>query len=167
VTDGLDCIASGTNANWGLSGTLSITTSGASLASGGGGATSAIKYVGTQPLTNGYDPGSCTASAVSYSYTGSGQTISRSGSSVLVDFSSNGGGSLSGSESPSNQAAVTGGGPPTPGGVPMCDPVIGNPILTGSINGSTYSGTWATSGSSVGGAFGTSAGQGSFTLTKQ
>jgi hypothetical protein len=78
-----------------------------------------------------------------------------------------GGGILMGSESPSSQVAVTGGGPPTPGGVPMCDPVIGNPVLTGTVNGSTYSGTWATSGSSVGSAFGTSGGRGSFTLTKQ
>jgi hypothetical protein len=167
VTDALDCIASGTNANWGLNGTLTITTSGAPLASGGGGKTSSITYVATQPLTNGYDPGTCTAISVSYSFMGSSQAISRSGGSIVVDFSSNGGGNLSGSESPSNQAAVTGGGPPTVGGAPMCDPVIGNPVLTGTINGSTYSGTWITSGSSVGGAFGTSAGQGSFTLTKR
>jgi hypothetical protein len=167
VTDGLDCIASSNNANWGLSGTLTITTSGAPLASGGGGRTSSITYMASQALTNGYDPGTCNASAVSYSYTGSSQTISLSGGSIVVDFSSNGAGKLSGTESPSSQGAVTGGGPPTVGGVPMCDPVIGNPVLTGTITGGTYAGNWVTSGSTVGGGFGTSAGQGSFTLKKQ
>jgi hypothetical protein len=167
VTDGLDCIASSTNANWGLSGMLTLSTSGAPLASGGGRRTSSITYVATQALTNGYDPGTCTASAVSYSYTGSGQAISLSGGSIVVDFSSNGGGKLAGTESPTSQGAVTGGGPPTVGGVPMCDPVIGNPVLTGTINGGIYTGNWVTSGSTVGGGFGTSAGQGTFTLKKQ
>src|SRR5262249_26779930 len=119
----------------------------------------------TQTVANSYDPGTCTANTVSYDYRGSQQAIRLAGGSIIVDFSSSGGGALTGTESPANQGAVTGGGPPALGAVPMCDPVIGNPVLTGTIGSNGhYAGTWVTSGSSVGGGFGTSKGQGAFDL---
>lgn len=163
VTDGLDCLLSSTNANWTLSGTLTITTSGP-LASGG--ITSSITFVATQALVNGYDQGSCTAHPVSYTYGGAGQEIRVAGGTITVDFSSNGGGTLTGTELPSNGGAVTGGGPPTVGGLPMCDPVVGNPVLVGAVSGSTYSGNWS-AGNSAGAGFGTSKGTGTFSLTRR
>jgi hypothetical protein len=165
VTDGLDCLASSTNASWDLSGTLAITTTLAPLVAGGGGRTSAIAYAASQSVIHNYEPGTCTANGVSYQYGGSEQAIRVSGATIVVDFSSNGGGTLSGTEAPSNQGAVSGGGPPAVGALPMCDPVVGNPILTGTIGGDGhFSGTWKTSGSSAGGGFGTSEGHGLFDL---
>jgi len=170
VTDGLDCLLSMTNANWNLNGTLTLVTNGASLALGGGGMTSSITYVAQQPLVNGYDPNSCAAVSVGYNYGGQGQAIGVSAATITVDFSSNGGGTLTGTETPSNQGAVTGGGPAGPGIVPMCDPVVGNPVLTGMITGNTYAGTWVAGnalGLGMGSAFGTSSGHGTFSLMKQ